>query len=385
VQRALHRAGDRDRGRRQPGPGRGLRPGGPVLRRLHRRHRPPPAFGAGTHRARDRPVLRAVAMRLYPLLLGWTKVPCGEFYGGLSGWEGLGALFRFVTDKSHFIWVPIHGYVLEHPREGLVLMDAGICPDQAHRHGEYYRGLMRLILDDDEYAQKSTESLPEQLKARGFRCDDVRTVILTHLHEDHVGGLRDLPRAKVVVSHAEWDARRTKMFGFIPMFYEPSYGSVEHWERVKFESGAFHTFERSHDLFGDGSVRLLPTPGHTPGHTCALIEMGGYQLMVTGDCLYTLRHLATDQVQAFRLSHETGDQQIDSIKRIAGLRRLLPGLHLLVGHDHTEYQWKHLVPYLSKGWLSEDERRALSVYQSSLFERDGALRPSAMPKFQPDD
>jgi len=65
-------------------------------------------------------------MKLYPLLLGRTKVPFGQFYGGLNGWEGFGALFRFVTDKKHFIWVPIHAYLLEHPKEGLILVDAGI-------------------------------------------------------------------------------------------------------------------------------------------------------------------------------------------------------------------------------------------------------------------
>ena len=167
-------------------------------------------------------------MKLYPLLLGRTKVPYGQFYGGLSGWQGLGAMLRFVTDKSHFIWVPIHAYLLEHPKQGLVLMDAGICSEQAHRHSQYYRGILRLILDEDEYAQDPNETLAEQLKRLGYRADDVRTVILTHLHEDHVGGLRDLPKAKVVVSQAEWDARYTKMFGFIPMFYEPSYGGVEH-------------------------------------------------------------------------------------------------------------------------------------------------------------
>jgi len=323
-------------------------------------------------------------MKLYPLLLGRTKVPYGQFYGGLSGWEGLRALFRFVTDKSHFIWVPIHAYLLEHPREGLVLFDAGICSDQAHRHSQYYRGILRLILDEDEYAQEPDETLPQQLKRLGFRSDDVRTVILTHLHEDHVGGLRDLTKAKVVVSKAEWDARRVKMFGFIPMFYEPSFGFVEHWERVSFDSGAFHTFDRSQDLFRDGTVRPLPTPGHTPGHTCTLVEMGGYQLLITGDCLYTLRHLATEQVQAFRLSQKTGDEQVASIKKIAGLKRLLPGLHLLVGHDHTEYQWKRLAPSLSKGWLNEDERPALSVYESSLFDNDWKLRPGAMPQFQRD-
>ena len=84
-------------------------------------------------------------MKLYPLLLGRTKVPYGQFYGGLSGWQGLRALLRFVTDKNHFIWVPIHAYLLEHPSEGLVLFDAGICAEQAHRHRDYYRGILRMI------------------------------------------------------------------------------------------------------------------------------------------------------------------------------------------------------------------------------------------------
>jgi len=71
-------------------------------------------------------------------------------------------------------------------------------------------------------------------------------------------------------------------------------------------------------------------------------------------------------------------------RRGAGLKRLLPGLHLLVGHDHTDYQWKKLVPYLSKGWLDEAERRDLSRYESELFASDGTLRAEALPRFLPD-
>jgi glyoxylase-like metal-dependent hydrolase (beta-lactamase superfamily II) len=323
-------------------------------------------------------------VRLYPLQLGRTKVPFGQFYGGLSGWQGLGALLRFVTDKRHFIWVPIHAYLLEHPNEGLVLIDAGICADQAHRHRQYYRGILRYVLDDDEYAQEPHETIAEQLQRLGHRCEDVRMVILTHLHEDHVGGVRDLPKARVVVSQAEWDARTMRLFGFIPAFYAPSFAGVAEWQRVTFDSGAFHSFDRSQDLFGDGSLRLLPTPGHTPGHCCALVEMKGYQLLVTGDCLYTLRHLAAPQVQAVRFSKTSGDEQARSIGRIAGLCQVLPGLHLVVGHDHTRYQRDLLAPFLAKGWLTEEERRAMREYEQRLFDSGGRLRADAMPRFAPD-
>ena len=56
---------------------------------------------------------------------------------------------------------------------------------------------------------------------------------------------------------------------------------------------------------------------------------------------------------------------------------------LLLGHDHTGYQWKHLVPYLSKGFLTEGERQALPDYESRLFEGGWTLRSEGLPQFQP--
>lgn len=55
------------------------------------------------------------------------------------------------TDKRHFIVVPIHAYLIDHPDEGLILVDAGINWRQAHEHGRYYKGIARYLFDDDEY------------------------------------------------------------------------------------------------------------------------------------------------------------------------------------------------------------------------------------------
>lgn len=65
-------------------------------------------------------------VKVYALRLGATKVPFGQFYGGLHGWRGPPAFYRFATDKRHFIIVPIHAYLVDHPQEGLILVDAGI-------------------------------------------------------------------------------------------------------------------------------------------------------------------------------------------------------------------------------------------------------------------
>lgn len=321
-------------------------------------------------------------VKVYALRLGATKVPFGQFYGGLHGWRGLPAFYRFATDKRHFIIVPIHAYLVDHPQEGLILADAGINWRQAHEHGHYYRGLMHYLLDDDEYQLDPSEELPAALQRVGHRPEQVRRVVLTHLHEDHVGGLAYLPDAEVIVSRQEWDQRGWKLFGFVPMVYQPSLQPAASITPIDYTSGPFENFQASYDLTADGAVKLLPTPGHTPGHLCVLIQLDGYQLLITGDCLYTLRHLANDDVQAFGAGAWVPNQNA-SIKRIAELKRRLPELVLVPGHDHTAYQFQHLVPGLAKGHLTQTERAGIRQYEAHVFTGDGHLRPEAMPRYLP--
>jgi N-acyl homoserine lactone hydrolase len=65
-----------------------------------------------------------------------------------------------------------------------------------------------------------------------------------HFHEDHVGGLRYVPEARVVAANAEWEALKTKAFGSLPIIYRPSIEAVKVWELVFFPSGPFHSFDK---------------------------------------------------------------------------------------------------------------------------------------------
>lgn len=78
-------------------------------------------------------------MKLYAFHIGESKVPYGQFYGGIGKeWAGWRGIRRFLTDKSHYIVVPIYAYLIDHPRAGLILVDAGINWDMAHAHNQYY-------------------------------------------------------------------------------------------------------------------------------------------------------------------------------------------------------------------------------------------------------
>jgi glyoxylase-like metal-dependent hydrolase (beta-lactamase superfamily II) len=274
--------------------------------------------------------------------------------------------------------------LIDHPQAGLILVDTGINWEQAHEHDRYYKGILHYVLDADEYLLTREQELPAQVERLGYRCEDIRTVVLTHFHEDHVGGLRHVPQAKVVAAQAEWQALKMKAFGFIPIVYRRSIGAVKVWEPVSFTSGPFHSFDTSQDMLGDGSVILLPTPGHDPGHLCVLVRMDGYEVLITGDIMYTLRHLAVDEVRAILFGGRfLEQQQIDSIRRIQWLRQALHDLVIVPGHDHTDYQYLFLEPFLADGALSPEERKQIKTYEALLFDDLGHLVPSAMPHFIP--
>ena len=329
-------------------------------------------------------------MRIYALQIGATRVPYGQFYGGTEGWIGLRGMWRFLRDKRHVIQVPIHAYLIDHPQAGLLLVDAGINRDQAHAHHTYYRGrLARMALDEDEYLLDPEQELCVQLGRLGYQCSAISRVIVTHLHEDHIGGLTSLRHAKVVLAAPEWTRvqswnRTARFLPFLAMEkFSPSIAGMAAPQVVAFSSGAFCGFARSQDLLGDGSVVLLPTPGHTAGHLAVLVRLNGYQVLCCGDTIYTLRHLAVDQVRPVAVSRKAWARQADSIRRIQRLRQVLPDTVIAPAHDHTRYASAFLEPFLADGGLSVDEREAIHAYEQRLFTSEWELAPDALPGFAP--
>jgi glyoxylase-like metal-dependent hydrolase (beta-lactamase superfamily II) len=170
-------------------------------------------------------------------------------------------------------------YAIEHPA-GICLFDTGQSA-RAARHGyhQWWHPYLRLA----RFELSATGEAGAQLDATS-----VRWVVLSHLHTDHVGGLAAFASADVLVSRTEWERASGftgKLRGYVP----------QHWPHslqpclVDFTGPPVGPFPASHDVAGDGTLVLVPTPGHTPGHL-SMIVAG--ECFLGGDIAHTQAELA---------------------------------------------------------------------------------------------
>jgi len=228
---------------------------------------------------------------------------------------------------------PINVYVIEH-RDGLVLFDTG--QDRATvTDPRYFPGGPAGVLYDRlaRFQIGPHETLREQLRGIGLDIAEVHTAVLSHLHQDHIGGLPELTHATLVTTAEEWRTLQRplpNMRGFLRSHIDlPGL----RWRQVRPEpitDPDLGPFTAGHDLFGDGSLMLLPTPGHTPGSVSMLVRRPGRApLLLVGDLTYDVDKLSAGQVPG------VGDrsQNRESVARVNALRGRHPGLVVLAAHD----------------------------------------------------
>jgi N-acyl homoserine lactone hydrolase len=245
------------------------------------------------------------------------------------------------TDKSMYVWLatskswtaprPINVYVVEH-RDGLVLFDTGQDRASVTDPGYFPGGLNGKVYDrlaTFEIAPEQT--LPNLLTAAGYDIADVHTAVLSHLHQDHIGGLGQLSKARIVIADDEWKSMRRPLAaarGYLRRHIErPDL----RWERIHYEGiDPIGPFDQGHDLFADGSLVLLPTPGHTPGSLSMLVRRTGEPpLLMVGDLTYDADLLAAGEIPGVGKRSDLHR----AVAKVNQLRNLFPELVVLAAHD----------------------------------------------------
>jgi glyoxylase-like metal-dependent hydrolase (beta-lactamase superfamily II) len=235
-------------------------------------------------------------------------------------------------------------YAIEHPGAGLVLIDTGfhgsVAVDPAASLGPVLgrfakaRGIIRMGPGD---------SAPDQLRARGLNPADVRFVVMTHLHIDHASGMAQFPDATFVFSRREWEAAREG--GLKQGYIQRQFDHAFDYRLLDFDGddvSSFASFGRSLDLFGDGSLRVVYTPGHTLGHMSVVAKLGDGELLIVADAAYTMRTI-DETVMPFG-PHDEHDFR-RSLKAVQQYIEQKPSAVVVPGHDIDV--WRGLKPVYS--------------------------------------
>lgn len=212
--------------------------------------------------------------------------------------------------------LPVASFLVEHER-GTLVFDTGMHPDLVH--GSSRLGPIESMYDVD---------LPEHglLGARLAELDvDPTTVdraVLSHLHFDHCGGLIEVPDARIVVQASEWTAAQDPVMAELGVYHPPDFHTGQEVELI----------DGRVDLFGDGSVVTVLTPGHTAGHQSLLIEG---RLLLVGDACYCQLALDDDVLPPIVVDPEA------QLAGFAWLReQSAAGVQLVFSHDPV--QWVEL-------------------------------------------
>jgi glyoxylase-like metal-dependent hydrolase (beta-lactamase superfamily II) len=232
-----------------------------------------------------------VEVRVELLNVGWLTAAAGLWREGEE-------------DPQRPTRVPVPAYLIE-TRGGRILVDTGLNPEAAvDAQAHYGPGPVSL------FGLEQERSIAAQID-----LTTITTVVLTHLHFDHAGGLELIPDSvPVVLQRAEWEGAHDQATIERNFFQRRDYEGRENITLV----------EGDHDLLGDGSVELISTPGHTPGHQS--VRAGN--LVIGADV--TLYASGLDDLRLPGFGDDL-EAQRRSAERLRALRD--EGLTIQPGHD----------------------------------------------------
>lgn len=249
---------------------------------------------------------------------------------------------RYGSNRPQLWWVffgrswvplPLQCFLIGH-RNGWVLFDTGIDPAILSDSRYIEQAIGRFLLPRIFHLYVSeSDRIDQVLDKAGVAASDIRMAVVSHLHFDHVGGIAQVPQADLLVSAREWailsDPHPEREWILRQHIEIPS----AKWRQITFEptdDPIFEGFEGIHDLAGDGSMILLPTPGHTAGSMSMLIRRHGWDpILLVGDLTYEANLLEQDIVPGTG----EGETLLASFAKVRRLKQRLPGLTIVASHD----------------------------------------------------
>lgn len=251
-----------------------------------------------------------MSVRLYGTTCGWLTMAFDFFRPGGQGW----------------LAIPVPSYLIVHPK-GTALFDTGLETALQSKDPATVDAALGVSAGYALPTFAAGEDIAARLREFGVDPDRIDFLINSHLHLDHCGGNVAIPNARLVIQKREWEASRTPEL-IQQNYYMPRQYDLGH-DRL--------TVDGEHDLFGDGSVVLLPTFGHTPGHQSLRVRLADGDVILAADACYLRETLESMLLPdpAVAANSSAMRENYEFLTRVEQ-----QGCLVVFGHDPD--QWQHL-------------------------------------------
>ncbi|MBM4443338.1 MAG: N-acyl homoserine lactonase family protein [Candidatus Rokubacteria bacterium] len=230
-------------------------------------------------------------------------------------------------EKVRDITIPVNMWVIDHPK-GLVVFDTGnnVAVSDGKCKAHWAAGMCDLL----KPSQKREDAIDAQLKKLGFSVDQVKAVVTSHAHLDHMGNVKLFPKAIHVIQKKELYQ------AWWPEKFQGRQGGA--FVMGDFDGPArdfnYLELDGDYDLFGDGSVVVLSTPGHTLGHQSLKVRLAsGKTIVMAQDAIWFKENM---EGYPAGLNYSVKDYE-SSIQRLKMIRDL-ENAELYFGHDPDQYK-----------------------------------------------
>ncbi len=237
--------------------------------------------------------------------------------GGRLNFDTLAPFFGIADDETAVRDMIVPSYLIVHEK-GMLLWEGGLPSTLADSAGwQEMSGGWRMRLDT---------TISEQLKPLDISLDDIDYMAFSHFHFDHVGIANEVKNARPILRNIQYETAFADSVT-VPGFSPELYNALDRPEKI--------IIEGEYDVFGDGRVRLMPTPGHTPGHQVLFLNLEETgPLLLSGD-LFVLR-VGREKGRTLTCDMDTTTSR-QSMTQIEALLETT-GASLWIGHDYEHYQ-----------------------------------------------